>query len=73
MSRKLGKPRDWVSRYASVQSMPEFLGSKLMNSTRLGVSSPTPSRPYVQHRRASPTPTPPAGSQNSQRSRRLPC
>ena len=24
ISRKLGKPRDWVSRYASVQSMPEL-------------------------------------------------
>lgn len=67
ISRKLGKPRDWVSRYASVQSMPEFLRSKLagssiravcMNSTRLGVSSPTPSRLYAQHGRASPTPTP---------------
>ncbi|WP_247321166.1 ParB/RepB/Spo0J family partition protein [Bradyrhizobium sp. 141] len=31
--RKLGKPRDWVSRYASVQSMPEFLRSKLAGSS----------------------------------------
>ena len=29
ISRKLGKPRDWVSRYASVQSMPEFLRARL--------------------------------------------
>ncbi|WP_377830876.1 ParB/RepB/Spo0J family partition protein (plasmid) [Bradyrhizobium lupini] len=33
ISRKLGKPRDWVSRYASVQSMPEFLKSKLTGSS----------------------------------------
>lgn len=33
ISRKLGKPRDWVSRYASVQSMPEFLQSKLAGSS----------------------------------------
>ncbi|WP_338832651.1 ParB/RepB/Spo0J family partition protein [Bradyrhizobium sp. 27S5] len=33
ISRKLGKPRDWVSRYASVQSMPEFLRSKLTGSS----------------------------------------
>lgn len=33
ISRKLGKPRDWVSRYASVQSMPEFLRSKLSGSS----------------------------------------
>ncbi|TYL88759.1 ParB/RepB/Spo0J family partition protein [Bradyrhizobium rifense] len=33
ISRKLGKPRDWVSRYASVQSMPEFLRSKLASSS----------------------------------------
>ncbi|UPT92300.1 chromosome partitioning protein ParB (plasmid) [Bradyrhizobium barranii subsp. apii] len=33
ISRKLGKPRDWVSRYASVQSMPEFLRSKLAGSS----------------------------------------
>ncbi|MGY3613990.1 ParB/RepB/Spo0J family partition protein [Bradyrhizobium sp. USDA 10063] len=33
ISRKLGKPRDWVSRYASVQSMPEFLRSKLVGSS----------------------------------------
>jgi ParB/RepB/Spo0J family partition protein len=29
ISRKLGKPRDWVSRYASVQGMPEFLRARL--------------------------------------------
>jgi ParB/RepB/Spo0J family partition protein len=29
ISRRLGKPRDWVSRYASVQSMPEFLRARL--------------------------------------------
>jgi ParB family chromosome partitioning protein len=29
ISRKLGKPRDWVSRYASVQGMPEFLRVRL--------------------------------------------
>lgn len=33
ISRKLGKPRDWVSRYASVQHMPEFLRSKLAGSS----------------------------------------
>ncbi len=33
ISRKLGKPRDWVSRYASVQGMPEFLRSKLAGSS----------------------------------------
>lgn len=33
IARKLGKPRDWVSRYASVQSMPEFLRSKLAGSS----------------------------------------
>lgn len=33
VSRKLGKPRDWVSRYASVQNMPEFLRSKLAGSS----------------------------------------
>jgi ParB/RepB/Spo0J family partition protein len=33
ISRKLGKPRDWVSRYASVQSMPEFLRAKLESSS----------------------------------------
>lgn len=33
ISRKLGKPRDWVSRYASVQNMPEFLRSKLIGSS----------------------------------------
>jgi ParB family transcriptional regulator, chromosome partitioning protein len=33
ISRKLGKPRDWVSRYASVQTMPEFLQSKLAGSS----------------------------------------
>ena len=29
ISRKLGKSRDWVSRYASVQGMPEFLRARL--------------------------------------------
>ncbi|MBB4383597.1 ParB/RepB/Spo0J family partition protein [Bradyrhizobium sp. SBR1B] len=33
ISRKLGKPRDWVSRYASVQSMPEFLRARLDGSS----------------------------------------
>lgn len=33
ISRKLSKPRDWVSRYASVQDMPEFLRSKLDGSS----------------------------------------
>ena len=33
ISRKLGKPRDWVSRYASVQSMPEFLRARLEGSS----------------------------------------
>jgi ParB/RepB/Spo0J family partition protein len=33
ISRKLGKPRDWVSRYASVQSMPEFLRTTLEESS----------------------------------------
>jgi ParB family chromosome partitioning protein len=33
ISRKLGKPRDWVSRYASVQSMPEFLRALLEGSS----------------------------------------
>ena len=33
ISRKLGKPRDWVSRFASVQSMPEFLRARLANSS----------------------------------------
>ncbi|MGY4325715.1 ParB family chromosome partitioning protein [Bradyrhizobium sp. LB7.2] len=37
ISRKLGKPRDWVSRYASVQSMPEFLQSKLAGSSMRAV------------------------------------
>ena len=33
VSRKLGKPRDWVSRYASVQGMPEFLRARLEGSS----------------------------------------
>jgi len=33
ISRKLGKPRDWVSRYASVQSMPDFLRARLESSS----------------------------------------
>jgi ParB family chromosome partitioning protein len=33
ISRKLGKPRDWVSRYASVQGMPEFLRARLEDSS----------------------------------------
>ena len=33
ISRKLGKPRDWVSRFASVQSMPEFLRARLEGSS----------------------------------------
>lgn len=33
ISRKLGKPRDWVSRYASVKSMPEFLRARLEGSS----------------------------------------
>jgi len=33
ISRKLGKPRDWVSRHASVQGMPEFLRARLEGSS----------------------------------------
>ncbi|MEY9120648.1 ParB/RepB/Spo0J family partition protein [Bradyrhizobium yuanmingense] len=33
ISRKLGKPRDWVSRYASVQVMPDFLRARLEGSS----------------------------------------
>jgi ParB family chromosome partitioning protein len=33
IARKLGKPRDWVSRYASVQSMPDFLRARLEGSS----------------------------------------
>ncbi|WP_407194607.1 ParB/RepB/Spo0J family partition protein [Bradyrhizobium sp. STM 3566] len=33
ISRKLGKPKDWVSRYASVQSMPDFLRARLEGSS----------------------------------------
>lgn len=33
ISRRLGKPRDWVSRYASVQGMPEFLRARLEGSS----------------------------------------
>ncbi|WP_439400340.1 ParB/RepB/Spo0J family partition protein (plasmid) [Bradyrhizobium sp. PMVTL-01] len=33
ISRKLGKPRDWVSRYASVKSMPKFLRARLEGSS----------------------------------------
>lgn len=33
ISRKLGKPRDWVSRYASVQGMPGFLRARLEGSS----------------------------------------
>src|SRR5258708_2517064 len=33
ISRKLGKPRDWVSRFASVQSMAEFLRARLERSS----------------------------------------
>src|SRR5258708_16099754 len=33
ISRNLGKPRDWVSRFASVQSMPEFLRARLESSS----------------------------------------
>ncbi|MFB6452759.1 ParB/RepB/Spo0J family partition protein [Bradyrhizobium tunisiense] len=33
ISRKLGKPRDWVSRYASVQAMPDFLRARLEGSS----------------------------------------
>jgi len=29
IARRLGKPRDWVSRFASVKSMPEFLRARL--------------------------------------------
>ncbi|SCB51961.1 chromosome partitioning protein, ParB family [Bradyrhizobium yuanmingense] len=33
ISRKLGKPKDWVSRYASVQAMPDFLRARLEGSS----------------------------------------
>lgn len=33
IARKLGKPRDWVSRYAAVRNMPEILQAKLANSS----------------------------------------
>ncbi|MBR0857819.1 ParB/RepB/Spo0J family partition protein [Bradyrhizobium liaoningense] len=33
ISRKLCKPRDWVSRYASVQAMPDFLRARLEGSS----------------------------------------
>lgn len=33
ISRKLGKPKDWVSRYASIQSMPDFLRARLEGSS----------------------------------------
>ena len=33
IARKLGKPRDWVSRYAAVRNMPEILKAKLANSS----------------------------------------
>lgn len=33
IARKLGKPRDWVSRYAAVRNMPEVLQAKLANSS----------------------------------------
>ncbi|KPH78323.1 ParB/RepB/Spo0J family partition protein [Bosea vaviloviae] len=33
IARRLGKPRDWVSRYAAVPKMPEFLQEKLPTSS----------------------------------------
>lgn len=33
IGRKLGKPKDWVSRFAAVQKMPTFLQAKLNNSS----------------------------------------
>ena len=33
IARKLGKPRDWLSRYAAVRHMPEVLKAKLSNSS----------------------------------------
>ncbi|MDZ4365814.1 MAG: KorB domain-containing protein, partial [Afipia sp.] len=33
IARRLGKPRDWVSRYASVPKMPGFLQEKLATSS----------------------------------------
>ncbi|WP_230646745.1 ParB/RepB/Spo0J family partition protein [Bradyrhizobium sp. Leaf401] len=33
ISRKLGKPRDWVSRYASLKAMPDFLRARLEGSS----------------------------------------
>jgi hypothetical protein len=45
-------------RSSSGRSLPAHQSVLCMNSTRLGVSSPTLSRRYAQHSRASPTPTP---------------
>lgn len=50
--------RSRVCRSFSGRSLPARQSVLCMNSTRLGVSSPTRSRPYAQHRRASPTQTP---------------
>ena len=33
IARKLGKPRDWVSRFAAIPKMPEFLQVKLHTSS----------------------------------------
>jgi ParB family chromosome partitioning protein len=33
IARKLGKPRDWVSRFAAVSKMPSFLQAKLSTSS----------------------------------------
>lgn len=33
ISRKLGKPKDWVSRYASLKAMPDFLRARLESSS----------------------------------------
>jgi ParB/RepB/Spo0J family partition protein len=33
IARKLGKPKDWVSRYAAIPRMPDFLQAKLHSSS----------------------------------------
>jgi ParB family chromosome partitioning protein len=33
IARKLGKPRDWVSRFAAIPKMPDFLRAKLYTSS----------------------------------------
>ena len=63
IARKLGKPRDWVSRFAAIPKMPSFSTSEApefarfaqsMNSIRLGARSRKRSNRFARRRTASP-------------------